>query len=115
MMMTIAEFLIIKAVGHRLTDEPNRLFALGLTLGFDDVVGVVKQDAVAALAGRDAGDRGRQLEAGHVVFEAALAGLDHGEALAPELAIARAGSSSAPPPAVLASGWQIRSRAPPDQ
>jgi hypothetical protein len=49
--------LVIEAVRHRFADEPNRLLALGVALGLDDVVGIVEQDAVAALAGGDTPDR----------------------------------------------------------
>jgi hypothetical protein len=41
-------------------------------------VGIVEDDAVAALAGRDAADRGRDLVACLVVLNAALAGLERG-------------------------------------
>jgi hypothetical protein len=37
--------------GHRFADKPDRLLALGVAFGLDDIVGVVEQDAVAALAG----------------------------------------------------------------
>jgi hypothetical protein len=50
---------IIQAVRHRLTDEPHGLLALGIALGLDHVVGIVKQDAVAALAGGHAADCSR--------------------------------------------------------
>jgi hypothetical protein len=50
--------LVVEAVRHRFADEPDRLLALQIALGLDDVVGVVQQDAVAALAGGNASDRG---------------------------------------------------------
>jgi hypothetical protein len=49
----------------------------------DHVVWVVEDDAVAALASADTADRGRELEPGHVVLDAPLAGLDHEEPIAP--------------------------------
>jgi hypothetical protein len=44
--------LIVQAVRHRLTEEPNRLLALQVALSLDDVVRIVEDDPVAALAGR---------------------------------------------------------------
>jgi len=67
--------VVVDAVRHRLAEEPHRLLALQGALGLNHVVGVVEDDAVAALAGSDASDRGGELEAGHVVVDAPLAGL----------------------------------------
>jgi hypothetical protein len=57
-------------------------------------MGVVEQDAVTALAGRNAANRGRQLEPRHVVLQSPLTGLGHGEAIAPQLPVARAGDDA---------------------
>jgi hypothetical protein len=46
--------LVVQAFRHRFADKPDRLLALGVAFGLDDIVGVVEQDAVAALAGGDA-------------------------------------------------------------
>src|SRR5262249_51721587 len=43
--------LVVEAVRHGLAKEPDHLLALDVALGLDDVVGVVEDDAVAALAG----------------------------------------------------------------
>jgi hypothetical protein len=60
--------IVIKAVGHRLADEADRLLHHVITFDLDDVVWIVKADAVAALAGADAGDRSGEDEPGLVVL-----------------------------------------------
>jgi hypothetical protein len=74
----------------RFADEPDRLLPLGIALRLDDVVGVVEQDAVAALAGRHPAHRGRKLEPSLIVFQPALAGLGHRKPVAPQLLVGRA-------------------------
>jgi hypothetical protein len=60
--------VVVEAVRHGLADEPDCLLALQVALSLHDRVGVVEQDAVAALAGRDATDRGGKLETGLIVL-----------------------------------------------
>src|SRR5712692_5108499 len=72
-------FGIVYPCGHHLVVPVAYAFASGVGLGFLHVVGIVANDAVAALAGVRAPDRARDPVPGLVIFKTPLLVLVIGE------------------------------------